>query len=56
MNKSKLIEDTWEKLFHKICAEDDDLYDLVVEYKTRGGETYRKSWKDRDTRLSEENI
>ena len=52
-----LVDEAYELLFDEICERDDDLYDLVVEYKSSTtGKTIRRSWKERDDRLREENV
>ena len=50
-----LIDEAWDKLFHKITNMRDDLYELKVEYKsTYDGKTITRSWKERNERLREE--
>lgn len=53
------IDEVYEELFEFIIKSDqfdDDMYDLVIEYKEAAtGKTIRRSWKDRDERLVYEN-
>lgn len=58
MTVEQLIDKCYEDLFDEICNLNiDDLYDLVIEYKERTtGKTIRRSFKERDERLREENI
>lgn len=52
----ELIDKHYQDLFDEICKLGDDLYDLVIEYKEIStGKTIRRSWRDREKRLIEEN-
>ena len=51
----ELIDTAWDTLFESICKLDDNINDLVIEYKsTATGKTIRRSWLDREGRLKDE--
>jgi len=51
----KVVQSSYDNVFDWICKNiDDDLYDLVVEVKTRSGKTIRISWHDRECQIKEE--
>ena len=53
----QLIDKHYDQLFDEVIHDFDDLFDLVIEYKSLGtGKTIRRSWKDREKRLGEEEI
>jgi hypothetical protein len=49
----EIVEKHYEELFREIVALDDNLYDLVVQYKGEDGKTIQISWLDREARLKE---
>ena len=52
----ELIDDSYDKLFKKICEHSDSFCELLIEYKgTIDGKTIRRSWKDREKRLTDQN-
>jgi len=51
----ELIDKHYDELFDEICKLNDDLYELVIEYKEAStGKMIRRSWLDRDKMLKEE--
>lgn len=54
MSIEEKIDQMFDDLFHFAIGKSDDLYDLVIEYKdTYTGKTIRRSWKERNERLTE---
>ena len=53
METEKTISEAYNKLLDKIL--NDEVYDLVIEYKDMEGKTIRLSWRERDKRLEEIN-
>jgi hypothetical protein len=51
----QLIDKHYDQLFDEVIHDEDDLFDLVIEYKSQStGKTIRRSWKDREERLKRE--
>lgn len=52
-----IIDYHYDELFKKLTDVDvafnEELYDLVIEYKSTDGLTVKRSWKDREERLLE---
>lgn len=51
----QLIDKAYDQLFDAVIKDGDDLFDLLIQYKSKAsGKTIRRSWKDREERIMEE--
>ena len=56
MKLEALLQKTFNTLFTVIMKTDDnEMYDIVIEYKSKYGKTIRYSWRDREQRLEDTN-
>lgn len=51
MNIQIYLDRQWEKIFHQVTKENDDLHELKLEVQFKDGTTYKKSWLDREERI-----
>lgn len=56
MTIQEIVEKHYNEMFSEVLEDiGDEMFDIVVEVKTLGGQTVRMSWADRDKRLKEWN-
>ena len=56
-NIQSLVDKHYEKLFDELCEISDDFHDILIEVKEKtSGLTVRRSWKDRDLMIKEEEL
>lgn len=55
-NIQGIVDKHYDQIFDEIIKETEGMYELIIEVKDKyTGLTVRRSWKDRDKMLSEEN-
>ena len=54
MSIEEIVYKHWDEMFDEILKEvGDSMWEILIEIKTDDGHSVRKSWRDRDKRLSE---
>lgn len=57
MTTEEIVEKHYQELFDELIdVIGDDTYEILIEVKTYGGLTVRKSWRDREKNLSDTEV